>query len=119
MTAQPEGMAGVVLRRWQARIRTADRDAYARYVAGTGGADYRAIPGNLAYQITMRDLGDGSTEVVTLSWWTSLDAIRAFAGEDIERARYYPDDDRFLLEKPDTVEHHTVVAGAPAFTPAA
>ena len=108
-------MTGVILRRWRGRIRTADRDAYTRYIAGTGGADYRATTGNLAYQMTMRDLGDGSTEVVTLSWWTSLDVIRAFVGKDIERARYYPEDDHFLLERPETVEHHAIVAGAPVF----
>jgi heme-degrading monooxygenase HmoA len=108
-------MAGIVLRRWRGRIRTAEREVYTRYIAGTGGADYRDTPGNLAYQMTMRDLGDGSTEVVTLSWWKSLDDIRAFAGEDIERARYYPEDDRFLLERPETVEHHMIVAGDPGF----
>ena len=107
-------MAGVVLRQWRGRIRTADKAAYSSYIAGTGGVDYRSTPGNLGYQMTMRDLGDGSTEVTTLSWWASLDAIRAFAGEDIARARYYPDDDRFLLERPDQVEHHMVVAADPA-----
>lgn len=57
----------------------------------------------------LRDLGDGTTEVVTLSWWTSIEAIKAFAGEDHERARYYPEDDRYLLEKPEGVEHSDVV----------
>jgi hypothetical protein len=41
-----------------------------------------------------------------------MDAIRAFAGEQAEIARYYPEDDRFLLEKPRHVEHHRVVAEA-------
>lgn len=40
-----------------------------------------------------------------------MEAIRAFAGAEVDRARYYPEDDRFLLEKPDHVEHHRVVAG--------
>jgi heme-degrading monooxygenase HmoA len=58
-----------------------------------------------------RDLGDGTTEVTTLSWWRGLDAIRGFRGEDIEVARFYPEDDRFLLERGPRVEHHEVVAG--------
>ena len=62
-------------------------------------------------RMLMRDLPDGSTEITTLSWWRSMDAVRAFAGRDPERARYYPEDDRFLLEKPDHVEHHSVIAG--------
>jgi heme-degrading monooxygenase HmoA len=72
-------------------------------------ADYGATEGNLGFQMLLRDLKDGTTEVVTLSWWTSIDAVRAFAGEDYERARYYPEDDRYLLEKPGGVEHYDVV----------
>ena len=101
----------VILRRWSGRIRTADREAYVAYVLETGGEDYERTPGNLGFQLLLRDLDDGSTEVTTLSWWESMDAIRAFAGSEPELARYYPEDDRFLLDRPNHVEHHTVVAG--------
>lgn len=80
-----------------------------RAVRSSGVADYGTTPGNLGFQMLLRDLRDGTTEVVTLSWWTSIEAIKAFAGEDHERARYYPEDDRFLLEKPEVVEHSDVV----------
>jgi len=99
----------MILRRWHARIRTADRADYATYIAGTGGSDYTSTPGNLGFQMLFRDLDDGSSEVTTLSWWRSLDDIAAFAGADISVARYYPEDDRFLLERPTTVEHHEIV----------
>lgn len=102
-------IASPILRRWASRIRTSDRAAYVEYIASTGVVDYLATEGNLGCQMLMRDLGDGSTEVTTLSWWTSMAAIRAFAGADVDRARYYPDDDRFLLEKPERVEHHDIV----------
>ncbi len=100
----------VVVRKWTGRIRTSDQDEYASYVARTGGDDYQRTPGNLGFQILMRLLGDGTTEVTTLSWWQSIDAIRGFAGEQPELARYYPEDDRFLLDRPKYVEHHEVVA---------
>jgi len=105
-------MGEIVLRRWASRIRTTDEAAYAAYIAATGLDDYRATPGNLGAQMLLRDLGDGTSEVTTLSWWTDMDAIRAFAGEDVAAARYYPEDDRFLLDKPQQVEHHRLVAGA-------
>ena len=101
----------VILRRWSSRIRTADEADYVDYIGETGLADYRAMPGNLGAQMLLRALGDGTSEVTTLSWWTAMDAIRAFAGEPVETARYYPDDDRFLLDKPEQVEHHRIVAG--------
>ena len=99
----------IILRRWASRIRTEDRAAYTDYVDRTGVADYGATEVNLGFQMLLRDLGDGTTEVVTLSWWTSIEAIREFAGEAYDRARYYPEDDRYLLEKPDEVEHSEVV----------
>jgi hypothetical protein len=52
------------------------------------------------------------TEIVTLSFWVSRDAIRGFAGDDIERAVLYPDDDRYLVARETTVTHHQVAAGA-------
>ncbi len=101
-----------ILRRWSSRIRTADREAYVHYIAQTGIRDYAATPGNLGCEMLARDLGDGSTEVTTLSWWPSMDAIRAFAGAEVAKARYYPEDEHFLLERPDEVEHHHIVARA-------
>jgi heme-degrading monooxygenase HmoA len=101
----------MILRRWRGVIRTADREAYRAYIAATGGCEYAATPGNLGWQMLFRDLGDGTSEVVTLSWWRALDDIRAFAGADIAVAHYYPEDDRYLLERPETVEHSDVADG--------
>lgn len=98
-------------RRWAGRIRTADAGHYLAYVARVGAMDYAATPGNLGFRLASRDLGDGTTEVVTLSWWRSLDAIRRFAGEDGGPARPYPEDDRFVIDRPGRVEHNTVPAG--------
>lgn len=101
----------LIQRRWTGRIRTADAGPYLAYIARTGAMDYAATPGNVGFRLFSRDLGDGTTEVVTLSWWRSLDAIRRFAGEDIDRALYYPEDDRFLIDRPERVEHSAIPAG--------
>ena len=42
-----------------------------------------------------------------------MEAVRAFAGPEPERARYYPEDDAFLLDKPEFVQHYEVVEGPP------
>ena len=104
--------ATIILRRWSSRIRSADEADYVAYIEATGLKDYRSTLGNLGCQMLMRSLSDGTTEVTTLSWWDSMAAVIAFAGETPEVARYYPEDDRFLLEKPEQVEHHRVVAGS-------
>jgi heme-degrading monooxygenase HmoA len=102
--------SNVILRKWTGRIRSADQEEYGTYVARTGADDYSHTPGNLGFQILMRPLGDGTSEVITLSWWESMNAVQRFAGDKPEFARYYPDDDRFLLDRPILVEHYQVIA---------
>ena len=60
-----------------------------------------------------RDDGE-QTEFITLSMWESHDAIRAFAGEDIEAAVLYPEDDRYLIDGRSSVTHYDVVDQASA-----
>jgi heme-degrading monooxygenase HmoA len=59
-----------------------------------------------------RDLGDGRTEIVTLSFWQSREVIAGFAGDDISQAVFYPEDERYLVDRETTVTHYEVVAGA-------
>jgi len=99
----------LILRKWTGVIRTADEAGYQAYIVATGLSDYAQTPGNCGFQMLFRALGDGRSEVTTLSWWRSLEAIEAFAGEDLTLARYYPDDDLYLLERHKHVEHHRVV----------
>jgi heme-degrading monooxygenase HmoA len=95
-----------ILREWRAEIRRALRQSYVDYVMVTGIAAYRRTPGNLGAVVACRDLDDTRSEIVTLSWWTDLEAIKEFAGDDIERARYFPEDDKYLLTRPETVRHY-------------
>ena len=85
----------VILRRWTGKVLTERAREYVRYVAGTGIDEIGATAGNLGNQITIRDLGDGTTEICALSWWTGMDAIRTYAGDEPERAHYYPEDDEY------------------------
>jgi heme-degrading monooxygenase HmoA len=96
---------------WRGWVRTEDRAAYVGYIEGTGLAEYRRTPGNEGAWMLTRDVGDGRTEVVTLSFWASRDSIRGFAGDDIEQAVFYPEDDRYLVDRETTVTHYEVAAG--------
>ncbi len=107
----------MVARTWRGWTRREDADAYVAYLEQTGMAEYRATPGNRGAWILRRDDGD-RTEFVTLSFWDSLDAVRGFAGDDVERARYYPEDAEYLLELEPRVTHYEVLL-APAHVPSA
>ena len=98
-----------VVRMWRGAVRTEDRDDYVEYIERTGLREYRATPGNLDAWMLARDLGGGLTEIVTVSRWETMEAITGFAGNDIERAVFYPEDDRFLVERDVTVRHYSQV----------
>jgi heme-degrading monooxygenase HmoA len=100
----------MILRQWSARIRTADEARYVAYIEETGAAHYAATAGNLGFQILTSAEADGLSTITTLSWWTDLEAVKRFAGEDYQRAQYYPEDDAFLVERTELVQHHVVHA---------
>lgn len=102
----------MIARVWVGQTRAEDREAYERYVEETGMAGYRSTPGNLGAYLLVRDEGDRS-EFLTLSFWDSWESIRAFAGDDPQRARYYEEDRRFLLSFPETVRHFEVRSPRP------
>jgi heme-degrading monooxygenase HmoA len=98
----------MIARMWRGIVRRDDADAYVTYIADTGMAEYRATPGNQGAWMFRRD-DDDRSEIITLSFWDSRDSIRAFAGEDIDQAVFYPEDDRFLVERDLMVRHYDVV----------
>ena len=100
-------MAQVIARTWRGWTRREDAEAYAAYIEETGIREYRATPGNRGAWILRRNDGE-RTEFVTLSFWDSLDAVKGFAGDDVERAVFYPEDDRFLVDREVTVRHWDV-----------
>ena len=96
----------MIMREWRAEIRRELCEEYVDYVRRTGLASYRTTSGNLGAVVAVRDLDENRSEIVTLSYWQSLDAISAFAGEPVDRARYYPEDDKYLLTRPERVAHY-------------
>jgi heme-degrading monooxygenase HmoA len=100
----------MIARMWRGWVRTEQANAYVAYITGTGLREYAATSGNLGCQMWTRDLGDGRTEVLTVSWWESRAAIIGFAGSDIEAAVFYPEDDEYLVDRETTVSHFEVAA---------
>ena len=88
-------------------VRQRDGDAYARYMQDTGVAGYVRSPGNRGVWMLRRDVDD-RTEFLMFTLWDSLEAVKGFAGEDYETAVFYPEDDRFLVERDRTSTHYEV-----------
>ena len=95
-------------RLWRGVTSAADADVYLEYLKQTGLREYRDAPGNRAV-VALRRVSDGRAEFWLLTLWDSHDAIRQFAGPNPDRAVFYPEDDRFLIERGEQVDHFDVV----------
>lgn len=97
----------MIARIWTGAVRKEDGDAYARYMQQTGVAGYTETPGNRGVWMLRRDVGE-RTEFMMFTLWNSLDAIKSFAGEDVETAVFYPEDDQFLVRRDLHTTHYEV-----------
>jgi heme-degrading monooxygenase HmoA len=97
----------MIARIWRGAVAQPDGDAYARYMQDTGVAGYARTPGNRGVWMLRRDI-QGKTEFVMFTLWDSMEAIKAFAGEQPELAVFYPEDERYLVERDEVVSHFEV-----------
>jgi heme-degrading monooxygenase HmoA len=100
----------MIARIWKGETEASEGDTYLEYMEETGLADYRKADGNEGVFVLRRER-DGRAEFLLLTLWDGMDSIRRFAGSQPERARYYPEDKRFLLHLRPEVEHWDLVQG--------
>lgn len=105
----------MIARTWHGRVPASKADAYEAFLHRTGLADIAATPGNRGL-IVLRRTMDGVTQFVLTSLWDSVEAIQRFAGEEYARARYYDEDDDYLLEREPFVTHYDVILATGAVT---
>jgi heme-degrading monooxygenase HmoA len=101
-------LMAMIARIWRGVVQTDDADLYGKYIDETGFSTYKATAGNEGAWLLRRDDGD-RTEFLAFTLWDSAESIKAFAGEDIEAAVYYPEDERYLIDGEDWVRHYEVI----------
>jgi antibiotic biosynthesis monooxygenase (ABM) superfamily enzyme len=97
----------MIARVWRGATRAEDAGAYAAYLEETGMKGARALPGSRG-TLVLRRLDGDRAEFETILLFDSLDDIHAFAGDDIDVAVFYPEDDRYLVEREPDVRHFEV-----------
>jgi len=98
----------MIARTWHGVTKASKADEYLDYLNKTGVPEYRSTKGNLGVYVLRRFEGN-QAHFLLLTMWESEDAIKGFAGSDIEKAKYYPEDEEFLLELEPTVTHYDVM----------
>lgn len=97
-----------VARLWHGRTPGSKADDYAKYLYEEAVKKFRSIKGNLGVQV-FRRMHEGLAEFITISYWESREAIRAYAGEDIEKTQHLPKDPEYLLGLEPMVKHFDIL----------
>ena len=106
---------GTIVRTWSATAGATGAGDYGRYFDVTLLPQLRELPGFAGACLLRRDLDeDGTVELTAHTFWESLEAIRAFAGDDITAAVVEPEARRMLLDFDRTAAHRSVVVDARA-----
>lgn len=101
----------MIARKWYGKVPVEKAAAYHAYLIETGLKDYADIAGNRGVFLFQR-IEDGVAHFDTLTFWDDYEAIKRFAGEDYQKARYYPGDKDYLLEFEEFVTHYEVLEAA-------
>lgn len=97
----------MIARIWRGITHKEMAEDYLAYLDRTGLKDYAKTPGNRGVTVLRREQGE-HCEIMLISLWESMSSVREFAGENPERAVYYPEDERFLLQMEPLVRHYEV-----------
>jgi len=98
----------MIARIWSAQTTPAQAPAYAAHLQHHVLPELRGLDGYAGAVLLKRDAAEGE-EILVITWWRSLAAIRGFAGADLERA-VVADEARTLLKQFDRrVRHYEVV----------
>jgi hypothetical protein len=100
----------MIARRWHGRVPAALAADYLKLMEEVALPDYRSVAGNRAAWCLHRREGE-IVHVEMLTLWEDEAAIRAFAGKDMNLAKYYDFDPDYLLELETSVHHYEVIEG--------
>jgi heme-degrading monooxygenase HmoA len=98
----------MIARIWHGIASIDKADEFSEYINETGVRDIKAATGNRSVYV-LRRLDGTQAHFMMISLWDSREAIAKFAGPDIDKARYHPRDEEFLLELEPTVKHYQVL----------
>lgn len=101
----------MIARIWDGATRAEQGQEYTEYLRRTGVAECASTEGNRGVYV-LRRADSGQARFRFVSLWDSMESVRRFAGSEPEKARYYPEDERFLMGLEPFVEHYEVAIAA-------
>ena len=90
------------MREWRALATPANAVAYIKFFGETVVPILKTVDGNRGARLMHREVA-GGVELVAMTLWDSLDAIRAFGGADVTAARVEPEAQALFIRFDDKV----------------
>jgi heme-degrading monooxygenase HmoA len=94
----------MIARVWQGWTHVRHAADYLAFLKTTVAKEMHRLPGYRGFHVFTSEETD-KTRFLVFSMWDSLESIRAFAGEDIEQARIYPETREYFVEYERQVKH--------------
>ncbi len=91
----------MIVRMWHGMVEASKADEYAEFMKQRAVPDYSSVDG-LKKLLFLKDVKEDVAHFILVTHWESMEAVKKFAGENPEKAKYYPEDDDFLIEKEET-----------------
>src|SRR5690242_17389238 len=102
----------MIARIWRGWASPARADDYQRHYETEVSEHLRAVPGFPGAQL-LRPGEDGEVAFTSITWFSNLDVVRGFAGDDFERAVVEPAARTALTRWDERVLHHEVAFDLP------
>ncbi|HHH50001.1 MAG TPA: antibiotic biosynthesis monooxygenase [Saprospiraceae bacterium] len=99
----------MIARIWHGRTKIEDYETYTQFLKEVAIPDYKKTAGFKKLSF-LRNTENGVAHFTLITFWENLEVIKNFAGDDFEKAKYYPEDKKYLLEFEEKVIHYEVFA---------
>ena len=86
----------MIARIWHGKTSLDNYQTYTEFLKRKAIPDYEGTPG-FQKLIFLRNIGDQEAHFTLITFWENKTSIESFAGGDIEKAKYYPEDNQYLL----------------------
>lgn len=98
----------MIIRIWRGQAAAGtDAESYLRHVTGTVFPALRDLAGHRDAWLLRREV-DGKTEFLAVTFWESLDSIRAFSGDDFDTAIVEPEAQAVLSDFDSFTRHYAL-----------
>ncbi len=100
----------MIARIWEGKTNAVHYEEYTTFMKERAIPDYKGTSGfvNLSF---LRKLDGDIAYSKLVTYWENMEVIKNFAGDDYSKAKYYPEDEQFLLNFEEHVQHYEVFAG--------